>query len=139
MIPDKVFKSLPHNCKGYKAHTNGSPVAKGYQPDYVLKKGNDYVILECENSSSRKTFVGGLIKAAHFLQGANTGSLIFILVRRKNVTAVAIANHLKKYLTWIGDKTNLQDVYIIETTHYFQNDVILKIRSKEFLNLALKV
>ena len=139
MIPDKIFKDLVHTCRGYKMHSNGSPVEAGYQPDYVLKKANDYIILECENSSSRKTFVGGLIKAAHFLRGDNTGILIFVLVKRKNVTATAIANHLTTYLNWIKDKTNLREVYVIETTEYYQNDITLKIKSKQFLRLALKV
>ena len=68
MIPDKQFKELNHTFKGYAKYLCGQSLEPGYKPDFVLKKGNEYLILESENSSSRKTFVGGMIKAAHFLQ-----------------------------------------------------------------------
>ncbi len=68
MIPDKEFKSLKHNLNEYSKYLCGQSLEQGYKPDYVLRKGNDYVILESENSSSRKTYVGGMMKAAHFVQ-----------------------------------------------------------------------
>jgi len=95
MIPDKIFKAIAHNCAGYAKFTNGGQLEQGYKPDYVLKKGSDYIILESENSSSRKTFVGGMIKAAHFLQNLNRGILIFIIMPKGNIQAAAIARHLK--------------------------------------------
>lgn len=97
MIPDKIFKNLIHAYRGYKVFLNGSALEMGYKPDYVLKRGNDYIILESENSSSRKTFVGGMIKAAHFLQEEKTGVLVFVIVPKKNTKATSIANHLVPY------------------------------------------
>ncbi|WEK37826.1 MAG: hypothetical protein P0Y53_09960 [Candidatus Pseudobacter hemicellulosilyticus] len=41
MIPDKVFKSLPHVFKTYTMHSKGGPVQPGYHPDYVLRKYED--------------------------------------------------------------------------------------------------
>jgi hypothetical protein len=139
LIPDKLFKALVHQCKGYDCFGNGNSVEPGYKPDYVLRKNNDYIILESENSSSRKTFVGGLIKAAHFLSGDKTGSLVFVIVPKPNTTDWAIARHLKKYLDWVRDKTNLRDVYVIEASTYYQNDEVLKLLSKSFLKVAKKV
>lgn len=139
MIPDKLFKALAHECKGYECFGKGNSVEPGYKPDYVLKKSNDYIILESENSSSRKTFVGGLIKAAHFLSGEKTGSLIFVIVAKPNTTDLAIARHLKRYLDWISDKTNLRDVYVIEASTYYKNDEVLKLLGKPFLKQAKKV
>ena len=79
-IPDKLFKSLEHSNKGFIKYMNGQTLEAGYKPDYVLKKNNDYLILESENCSSRKTFVGGMMKAAHFLQNQRSGNLIFVIV-----------------------------------------------------------
>jgi hypothetical protein len=139
MIPDKLFKELQHLCKGYKPFARGGILEQGYKPDYVLKKQNDYIILESENSSSRKTFVGGLIKAAHFLSGDKTGTLIFVIVPKPNTTDSAIARHLQKYLLWVSDKTNLRDVYVVESNSYYKDEALLTLLSKSFISIAKKV
>jgi|SRR5678809_306274 hypothetical protein len=139
MIRDAAFKQLLHACKGYSQFTNGNSVEAGYKPDYVLKRSNEYIILESENSSSRKTFVGGLIKAAHFLSGERKGILVFIIVPKTNTTDRAIANHLRKYLSWVADKTNLRDVYVIEANAYYQANLVLPLLGKKFLSVAKKV
>lgn len=139
MIPDNLFKSLSHCCTGYEEFLNGQTIEAGYRPDYVLNKGNDFIILESENSSSRKTFIGGLIKAAHYLQNQKTGILVFIIVPKKNTTATSIARQLKTYFSWIRDKTNLRNVYVIEANQYYDNSAVLEIEAETFLNLAIKV
>lgn len=83
MIPDKLFKVLLHCCKGYSNHLNGQEIELGYKPDFVLRKGNDFFIFEGENSSSRKTFVGGMMKAAHYLQGDSLEDLFSLLSPRR--------------------------------------------------------
>jgi hypothetical protein len=127
MIPDKIFKQILHTRKGYKMFLNGAAIEPGYKPDYVLRRGNSYVILESENSSSRKTFVGGMIKAAHYLQHEKSGILIFVIVPKRNTTAQAIASHLTKYFNWVKDKTNLKEVYVIEAHHYYNGRTALNI------------
>ena len=89
-------------------------------------------IATSENTSSRKTFVGGLIKAAHFLTENKTGILVFVIVPKKNTTADSIVNHLKPYYKWIKDKTNLKKVYIIEAKKYYAKEKVLEIATKEF-------
>lgn len=139
MIADKQFKSLKHSFKGFDLFLNGQSLEKGYKPDYVLKKQNEFIILESENSSSRKTFVGGLIKAAHFLIDQKKGMLIFIIVPKKNTTADAIAKHLKPYLKWIRPNTNLRNVFVIEDCKYLQNGKLLALDCDDFNKCALKV
>lgn len=139
VIPDKEFKALQHICKGFECHLSGQQLEKGYKPDFVLKNKNEYLILESENCSSRKTFVGGLIKAAHFLQNEKKGVLFFIIVPKPNTTADAIAKHLKPYLQWMQDKTNLKDVFVIETKHYYVNKKVLPLSGSNFKKLAFKV
>lgn len=139
MIKDRLFKTLVHNCAGYKVLLKGESLEAGYRPDYVLVKNSNYLILESENSSNRKTFVGGLIKAAHFLRGENEGALIFIIVPKKNTTAKAIAKHLKRYLDWLHGITNLKSVYVIESKHYYDGQNVLTLLENNFISLAEKV
>ena len=73
MITDKTFKSLEHTYTGFVKYLNGQQLESGYKPDYVLKNRSKYIILESENSSSRKTYIGGMLKAAHFLQNERKG------------------------------------------------------------------
>jgi hypothetical protein len=139
MIPDKVFKQLKHFCEGYELYLKGGKIESGYKPDCVLKRNNDFIILESENSSSRKTFVGGLIKAAHYLQNDRTGTLVFIIVPKKNTKAITIANHLKPYYGWIKEKTNLKQLVVIEAKHYYNGSDTLKIGSNDFYKVAFTV
>lgn len=138
-IPDAIFKELKHCCSGYTMFRNGQNLEPGYKPDYVLAAGNSYIILECDNSSSRKTFVGAMIKAAHFLRDDKQGILVLVLVNKQNVNYVVIARHLKKYLNWIGSKTNLKDIYVLSSTNYWRNGKVLTVLGKKFLALAQKV
>jgi len=139
MIKDSLFKTLNHCHKGFNKHLNGQELEGGYKPDYVLRKNDDYIILESENTSSRKTYVGGMIKAAHFLQGDRKGKLIFVIVPKENTTALAIAKHLKLYLKWIGDKTNLKEVYVIEAAAYYTNEIVMALDCKDFKSCSLRV
>ena len=139
MIPDIVFKDLLHSCKGYNKYLNGQELEQGYKPDYVLKRGNDYLIVESENSASRKTFVGGMVKAAHFLQGEKTGRLVFVIVPKNNTRAESISKHLKSYFSWIKNKTNLREVHVIEAGQYYAKEEVVELFSKQFKQIALKV
>lgn len=91
------------------------------------------------HSSSRKTFIGGMIKAAHFLQGEKFGILVFVIVERDNVKVDSIAKHLLPYFEWIKDKTGLYQVYVISTNDYYVNGEVLLIDSLEFQRKARPV
>lgn len=139
MIPDKIFKSLEHKCTGYQKFLKGESIEKGYKPDYVLKKENDYIILESENSSSRKTFVGGMVKAAHFLRNEKRGTLVFIIVPKVNTKATSIAKHLEVYFNWLKNITNLERVIVIEANNYYTGTAVLEIGSAEFQKCSMMV
>lgn len=138
-IPDQLFKALKHTCKGYETFLKGATLESGYKPDFVLKCGNEYIILESENSSSRKTFVGALTKAAHFLQGERTGTLVLVIVPKKNTKASSIAKHLKNYFIWIKSISNIKEVYVIDAKEYLVNEKVIIIGCKNFKNAALRV
>lgn len=139
MIPDRLFKTLQHTCSEYGGHLNGQEIEPGYKPDYVLKRNNEFLILESENTSSRKTFVGGMMKAAHYLQGERTGKLVFVMVPKYNTTVRQITDHLGKYLNWIQGHTNLRDVYVIEASQYYNNESVIELLGSDFTQIALKV
>ena len=139
MIPDRVFKSIEHSFKGYKKYSDGQQVEVGYKPDYVLVKGNDYIILESENSSSRKMYVGGMIKAAHFLRDNRMGILVFVIKPKKNTKVSSIAKHLSPYFKWLEGRTKLKSVYVIDGAKYYSNNVVLEIGGQAFNDMAIKV
>ncbi|MFC6858964.1 hypothetical protein [Zunongwangia atlantica] len=139
MIPDRIFKQLKHEYAGYNKYLNGQQLERGYKPDYVLRNKNDYIILESENNSSRKMYVGGMMKAAHFLQNKKTGILIFVIKFRDNTKPISIAKHLKRYFNWIYQNTNLREVYIIDMEDYYCDECVLSIDSADFQIKSHKV
>jgi hypothetical protein len=80
-----------------------------------------------------------MVKAAHFLQGEKTGILVFVIVPKTNTKAASIANQLRTYFNWIKDKTNLREVYVIETAQYYTDSVVLELLGSTFMKIALKV
>lgn len=131
-MKDIVFKSLPHAAHGFKTYSSGKPIADGYKPDFVMSKGNEFIIMECDTGTSRKGYLGGLVKAAKFLTKKKTGRLIYFIKEKDNTTVYQIANHLESYYEWIKDITNLNSVSIIAVDKYCPENVPLKLYSKEF-------
>lgn len=138
-IADSLFKELSHSYQGYEEFSNGSGIMEGYKPDYVLKEGNRYVILESENNTNRKMFVGCLMKAAYFLRGENTGFLVTVLHEHDNTTLEQIWKHLVPYFQWIkkGGLTNMEKVYLIKDEDYqVEGKTCHPIDSEAFLSKA---
>jgi len=139
MIKDADFKLLNHRAKDYKKYKNGQNLAEGYKPDFVLKntENEEYIILESEVNSSRKTFVGGMIKAAHFLTGQRKGVLIFVMKESKNTKVDSIAKQIKRYYSWINELTNLKQVFVISSDLYYSQGKLLKLFSPEFYDQSM--
>lgn len=138
-ITDSAFKGLSHSYQGYGKFSDGTEIMEGYKPDYVLKEGNRYVILESENNTNRKMFVGCLMKAAYFLRGENTGFLVIVLHEHDNTSLEQIWKHLVLYFQWIkkGGLTNMEKVYLIKDEDYRTGDeTCLPIDSEVFLRKA---
>jgi len=138
-MKDSIFKKLEHKYLDYNIFMNGQQLVPGYKPDVVLKKGSEYVILESEHGSSRKHFLGGLIKAAKFLSDNNLGILIFVILLRDNTNEVQISNHLSQYLKWIKSLTNLEEIYVIPDIKYCPKEKPLEICGTEFMKVAKRV
>ena len=98
-ITDREFKQMNHRVDGFLIISKGSEIEKGYKPDIDLKHKtkDDYTIIECENNSNRKVFLGGMMKAAMYLTGKRSGILVFVMSESENTSMRQIANQLKKY------------------------------------------
>lgn len=138
MIKDADFKLLNHRAKDFNKYKNGQNLAEGYKPDFVLKheEKEEYIILESEVSSSRKTFIGGMVKAAHFFRNDKKGILIFVMEPKLNTSSKSIVKQLKTYYTWLRDITNLKAIYVITAKDYVDKDFPLEINGFEFRKRA---
>jgi len=138
-MKDSEFKILNHRAKDYYVHLNGQELSKGYKRDFVLKRKDKYIIIESEVSTSRKGYIGGMVKAAKFLTGKNSEILIFVIQIRKNTTPEQIANHLRNYYQWIRELTRLKNVYIISDEDYCKSGFPIEIFSEKFIQTAKQV
>ncbi|RTL60004.1 MAG: hypothetical protein EKK37_03935 [Sphingobacteriales bacterium] len=138
-MKDRLFKNLLHTAEGYVVLNSGGQLTKGYKPDTVLQKGNEYIIMECDTGTSRKGYLGAMLKAARFLTDEKNGILILVIKEKPNTTVKQIAEHLREYLAWLKPLTNLRVVYIIETTKYCSDKIPLKLLSSEFKRCAVTI
>lgn len=138
-MKDAEFKILKHYAKGYSKFSNGKEIENNYSPDFVLNKGNDFILIEHESEPNRKTIVADVIKAAHFLQNDRAGILVIVMTPKGISSLKSYPNHVQPYLVWIADKTNLKEVYFISEADYFQNGNVLEINNKKFKELSIKI
>src|SRR5258705_11773932 len=115
---DALFKNLAHNAGGYQIISQGQQLDKGYKPDVVLKSQDEYIIMECDTGTTRKGYIGGMVKAAKYLSGDKKGIAVFVIQEKNNTTVKQIHLHLIPYFEWIKPLTNLQAVYLISTKAY---------------------
>jgi hypothetical protein len=140
-MKDSQFKLLQHKFENYEVFKWGSENKNtyGYVPDVVLKHKQSYIILECENSSSRKHIIGGLYKAAHFLRGKRSGIFVLVYTAKLNTTENNIQQQLERHFEWIKELTNLKRVYMILDKDYSKNGKALTIESPTFLKKAIQI
>lgn len=133
---DKFFKNLLHNAEGYSVLNSGGQLVKGYKPDTVLQKGNEHIIMECDTSTSRKGYLGAMLKAVRFLSNERKGILVLVIKEKPNTKVKQIAEHLQEYLVWLQPLTNLNTVYLIESNRYCPDENPLELLSSEFITTA---
>jgi hypothetical protein len=138
-MKDADFKIIKHHAKGFTKHSEGKTIEINYSPDVSLKNKNNYILIEHETEPNRKTIVADVIKAAHFLQNDRTGILVIVMTPKGNSSLQSYPNHVKPYLVWVKDKTNLKEVYFLSEADYFQNGNILEINSKQFNDLSIRI
>src|SRR5262245_31752813 len=103
-MKDSDFKALPHRVGACRIVSRGTEVAKGYKPDLTVNDMNDQLafILECEQKTDRKAFIGDVVKAEKYAEERGAHPVLVIVMKlEKNTTLDQIANHLKLYVTWL--------------------------------------
>lgn len=128
-MQDAIFKDCKHQVgKGNKIASIGKQVSKGYKPDVTVKdaKGNLLYILECEQKTDRKAFLGDFIKAEfHAEHKEQHPRLIIVMQECNNTTTQQIAAHLRPYIKWLKLKgcgqLSLSAVQVLSDEEYEQS------------------
>lgn len=129
---DATFRALQHVAENYIVTGRGHKLVDGYKPDAVLNFESNYIIMECDTGTTRKGFLGGMIKAAKFLTENRNGVFIAVVAERDNTKAQQIFKHLSPYFEWVKPITNLSALYVISSIDYCCNEKPLEIFSKPF-------
>ncbi|MGK4568157.1 hypothetical protein [Flavobacterium sp. 3HN19-14] len=134
---DSEFKIIDHTCLEYEVFSRGAEIEKNYSPDFSLKSKNNYIFIEHETDPNRKTIIADIFKAAYFLQNEKEGIVIIVLKPKSSLTSYV--KHVAKYCIWLQMKTNLKDVFFIDESKYYSNQVVLEIHSEKFIEHAISV
>lgn len=124
---DAEFKNLQHPTCNDKVETRGTAVATGYKPDITVRDetGNLTYILESEQKTDRKAFLGDLLKAEMYAEQQKAKpALVIVMQPQGNTTTKQIASHLAPYIKWLASKQggslNLSSVQVLSDTEYGQ-------------------
>ncbi len=118
--------------------SNGKSIYKNYIPDCVLKKENEYIILEHETEPNRKPILANILKAAVFLQNEKSEILINVITPKRKSSLKSYVNHSEEYFQWLKEKSNLKAVYFILMEDYCTNGII-EINGKLFIEKSFKI
>lgn len=127
-MKDSEFKYLPPCLGDLVVNSRGTEVAPGYKPDLTIVNpaGQLTFIVECEQKTDRKAFLGDLIKAEKYAEDCKASpSLIIVMQPAYNTTVNQIAKHLKPYATWLDrlkpQGLNLAEVLVISDDQYLSS------------------
>ena len=138
---DSDFKNMGHQVGNNRIATNGGQVTTGYKPDLTIKNQNNDVvfILESEQKTDRKAFLGDYIKAEKFSQEEDCNPMLIIVMRVfSNTTVQQIANHLEPYLLWFrngfGNTAKINNILIMSYTEYESSAVANEVNGSQQFN-----
>lgn len=125
-MKDSKFKGLNHPiANGETVASTGQAIAQGYKPDITVydQNGSLRYILESEQKTDRKAFLGDLIKAEMHAENISARpELIIVMQVSSNTTAQQIANHIRPYAQWLAAKNggalNLSSIQVVSDSEY---------------------
>lgn len=124
-MKDAVFKALKHPVGACTIASAGSSVSPGYKPDITVRDSAGILrfILECEQKTDRKAFLGDLLKAEVYAEQQNARpELVIVMQVFKNTTTLQIADHLRLYKRWLNSKKaghlNLSAIHVLSDNEY---------------------
>lgn len=126
-MKDAEFKALNHPAGNNIIVTRGTAVAAGYKPDITITDTNGQLkyILESEQKTDRKAFLGDLLKAEmHAEQHSASPELVIVMQQFSNTTTKQIADHMSPYKQWLaqknGGKLNISAIHVLSDVDYLQ-------------------
>lgn len=124
-MKNSEFKNLQHCIGGHRVACLGKEVTKGYKPDLIVKDTNGQLvfIVECEQKTDRKAFLGDLVKAEKYAEECRDHPVLVIVMKAFNNTTVEqIAVHLAPYADWLARRNGgalcLSDILIVSDEDY---------------------
>ncbi|WP_445360196.1 hypothetical protein ACJJIL_16140 [Microbulbifer sp. EKSA005] len=125
-MKDNVFKGLNHPiASGETIATTGQAVTPGYKPDITINDagGSLKYILESEQKTDRKAFLGDLMKAEMYSENISASpELIIVMQVFSNTTTEQIADHIRPYANWLASKNggslSLSAIQVVSDQEY---------------------
>jgi hypothetical protein len=125
-MDDAEFKRLRHCVvPPLQIASRGSLVTTGYKPDITIEDATHSLryILESEQKTDRKAFLGDLVKAERYAEERNaTPELVIVMQEFNNTTTRQIADHLRPYADWLrrlkAGCLHLSGILVISDTAY---------------------
>ena len=137
-MKDSDFKRLDHQIGTLQIGSCGSAVSAGYKPDVTVvdATGKLMFILESEQKTDRKAFLGDVLKAEKYSEECNaTPMLVIVMQQQSNTTVKQIAEHILPYIAWLKGRLNggmkLSGLLVISDTEY-----LASVNIKELLGSA---
>ena len=122
---DIEFKALDHPVGDFVIASRGTVVATGYKPDVTVRDAEKKLrfILESEQKTDRKAFLGALVKAEMYAeQEGASPELVIVMQPASNTTTRQIANHLRPYKEWLtrikGGNLSLTAIQVMSDDDY---------------------
>lgn len=124
-MKDSDFKKLDHQLGKLRIASNGTAVTDGYKPDLTVSDSDGKVvyILESEQKTDRKAYLGDLLKAEKYAKTINANPcLIVVMKESKNTTLNNIANQFREYASWLHrsliNGLSISSIQIISDVQY---------------------
>jgi hypothetical protein len=124
-MKDAQFKALAHLIGTHVVSTRGAAVSLGYKPDVTVRDSSGVLkfILESEQKTDRKAYLGALLKAEMYAEQQKARpELIVVMQIFKNTSTKQIADHLRPYKIWLeskkGGALNLSAIHVLSDAEY---------------------
>ena len=119
------FAGATHRVGQLKIGSRGSEVTAGYKPDITVvdTSGQLKFILESEQKTDRKAFLGAVVKALKYAEECKASPMLVIVMQpQPNTTVKQIAKHIQPYAAWLKQRLNgglnLSGILVISDTDY---------------------
>ena len=106
----------------------GSEVSDGYKPDLTVTdlRGALQFIVECEQKTDRKAFLGDLLKAERYAEECKANPTLVIVMKQADNTKVQqIARQIQSYAHWlhrrISDGLYIPRIVVMSDIEYEQS------------------